>query len=126
MVQNKTRLPARGRIGQPNCIHCAVGSALHRRYASLVELELTPLRFDNPHDAVNGTYGGQGKAVAVDPSAALLFERPPVKHFADAIIPAALWPSSSTDRGGTCGALLQQARHQDRLNVPAGDTRQIF
>jgi hypothetical protein len=44
------------------------------RYTFVVELELTPLRFDNPHDAVNGTYGGQGKAVAVTtPSAALLF-----------------------------------------------------
>jgi hypothetical protein len=42
------------------------------RYTFAVELELTALRFDNPHDAVNGTYGGQGKAVVVTPSAALL------------------------------------------------------
>jgi hypothetical protein len=28
------------------------------RYTFVVELELTPLRFDNPHDAVNGTYVG--------------------------------------------------------------------
>jgi hypothetical protein len=33
-------------------------------------------RSDNPNDAVNGTYGGQGKAVAVDPPAALLSELP--------------------------------------------------
>jgi hypothetical protein len=41
----------------------------------LVNPTISHRRFDNPHDAVNGTYGRQGKAVAVTLSAALLLRR---------------------------------------------------
>jgi hypothetical protein len=57
--------------------------AIARRYPLRVGLELTPLRSDTRTMPSNGTYGGQGKAVAVDPLGGFaVFDRERSDNFA--------------------------------------------